>query len=200
MTSTSIYVDLEIKGTLQIKKNAIGWKIWWIMRDGIEFLLLKVDLQAGDAKRLACAMARSERTKSALDPTHMDTYVQHFRSTFGHIPTATAQLDEELLELTDPQAAFVPREQSIVMNFISHQDVINLCNTSPNGKACGADGLYGELVSLCPETAGFILTDFFWLLTALNIIPSSWQTALVALVWKKNCLLKPSDASDEKRS
>ena len=140
---------------------------------------------AGDAKRLACAMARAERTKSALDPTKIEQYVQHFRSTFGHTPTATATLDEEILKLTDPQADFVPREQSVVMEFISSQDVVKLCNTSPNGKACGADGLYGELVSLCPDTAGHVLTDFFWLITALNCTPTSWQTALVALVWKK---------------
>ena len=52
---------------------------------------------SGDAKRLACAKSRHDRTQSALDPTKTTEYVQHFRSTIGHPPTATAPIDHDIL-------------------------------------------------------------------------------------------------------
>ena len=139
----------------------------------------------GDAKRIACAKSRHERAQSALDPSKKEEYAQHFRSTIGHEPTATAPLDFDLLSDTDPRKSIIPGPLHEAMQLMPFDDIEKLCQFTARGKATGEDGIYGEYIAHCPGTTADVLADLFWLIIMTRTIPSRWRNALVALVWKK---------------
>ena len=200
-----IYEELHRTAT-QMSRNNIGtreariqaWKEVKIAKSVFKRALLRSrkrlfdaanDLLAknapGDAKRLACAKRRSERTQSALDPAKLEEYSTHFQSTIGHPPTARAQLDEDLLRETDPHQRFIPRPIVEAMELMPIDDVEKLCQYTARGKATGSDDIFGEMAAFCSDTVAYALADLFWIIICLNCIPSRWRSAHVALVWKK---------------
>lgn len=138
----------------------------------------------GDAKRIACAKRRSERTQSALEPNKTPEYVDYFRSTIGHAPTATAAINQDLLNQTDPDN-MVPRLIDDAITLMPREDIEMLCMYTARGKATGDDGVFGEMLAIAPDSVTEVLTDLFWLIITTNKTPTRWNTALVALVWKK---------------
>ena len=115
----------------------------------------------------------------ALDPDKVDTYVDHFKTTFGGDPTGTPLSPAE-------QAAGQPSAPELTLNqVITEAQVCKKVKALPRGKAWGVDDIPAEFFQAAVIPLAKPLTAFLSLVYMGETIPSVWRTALVVPIWKK---------------
>ena len=115
----------------------------------------------------------------ALDPAQADTYVDHFRTTFGGEPTGNRYNPPEG-EAPHPQATEISLE--LVVNTGQVKKTIQKL---PRGKAWGADDMPAEFFQAGIQALAGPLTVFLSLVFAGETVPTIWQLAQVVPIWKK---------------
>ena len=115
----------------------------------------------------------------ALDPNKVDTYVEHFKTTFGGDPTGTLLSPAE-------QLAGQPSAPELALNqVITEALVCKKVKALPRGKAWGVDDVPAEFFQAALPDLAKPLTAFLSLVYMGETIPSVWRTALVVPIWKK---------------
>lgn len=117
--------------------------------------------------------ARQKRSKGGLDEKKLDSYLEHFNSTFGGIPTGTRNIPNTL-----------PSLNTEAVNPFCEAEIRSAINALPNGKAAGPDGLLPEMFKLGGEILIQKLTTLFNLIIRDNSIPSIWCEALIVPIFK----------------
>jgi hypothetical protein len=145
---------------------------------------------------MACARARENRAHCALQVDKMPDYEAHFRTTFGADPTGTDVPDREILRQTNPEIARTPIPTERFANVVDQDTVKELLKTAPTGKACGEDGIHGEMLQYAAEGLSGPVTTMFRIFTALCCVPTIWKVANVALTWKTKAVTVTSNNTD----
>lgn len=131
--------------------------------------------------------ARKRKTGGgcALDPDQVDTYVEHFKTTFGGVPTGTPLPPAEM---ANAEAAAPELALGLVINMGA---VTEKVKALPRGKAWGADDMPAEFLQAGIGPLAKPLTAFLSLVYTSATIPTIWRAALVVPIWKKK-----GDAAD----
>ena len=156
---------------------------------------------AGEAKRMGGALRRLERTGSGLEAEKMGNYVDYYNTTIGAEPTGTDVPDAGLLGETDPTRARRVPSQGWAAALVTMEAVGSLMRRAPRVKACGSDGIFGELIRLAAgsgdgdgdEQGGGLgggagcrlMGEMFRVIMRATAMPTEWGVANVVLIWKK---------------
>jgi hypothetical protein len=126
---------------------------------------------------------RTTRPMSALDVAKLDSYADHFGTTFGADPTGSAaRKDANLLRETDP------RREECEVNvdlFFTPSDLRYIIGNVSLGKAAGCDGLMAEAFKYGVDIIIGPLSQLFQLFAKLQCVPTEWRQALIVLAYKK---------------
>lgn len=116
---------------------------------------------------------RSQRARTGckLDPEKLDEYAAHFAQTFGLHPSGAP---------VSP-----PQEDAYTPLVFSPAEVEQAMKKVALGKAAGIDGIMGEMYSYGGEPMVSMLHFLFQKISEAATIPSEWQTALIAPVYKQ---------------
>jgi len=121
-------------------------------------------------RMLSGAKSRRNNKGCKLDPKRMDTHADHFQTTFGQNPEGN-----EAERLVDER--YIP-------HFVDLIEMQTAFKHIPFGKAAGADGLMGELISYGKEIMIQVLTQLFNVFIREAKIPTEWRTAIIVPVYK----------------
>jgi Reverse transcriptase (RNA-dependent DNA polymerase)/Endonuclease-reverse transcriptase len=140
----------------------------------------------GQPKKSAAFMrmvkgARKRQTGGgcALNPDMVDTYVDHFQSTFGGIPTGIP------LSRGEWATAVEPASELDAESIVSKSTVRTKVKSLPRGKAWGADEVPAEFLIEGLDALTDVLVAFLRLVFDSECIPTIWRAALVVPIWKK---------------
>ena len=135
-------------------------------------------------KCVSAIKKRESRSGCQLDPDKMDTYVQHFKTTFGaeptgvHVPLCSV---EEMCMLKDENES-VQFEDAL--NIFSAESIHCSLNFFSNGKAAGPDNIFVELIKHEAELSCQLLSLLFKICYKFGRVPAMWKKANVALIYK----------------
>ena len=115
----------------------------------------------------------------ALDPEQVDTYVDHFKSTFGGTPTGAP------LTQAERGAAVELAEEEWLETTVTKSAVRTKVKSLPRGKAWGEDGIPAEFLIEGLDALTDVLVEFLRLVFVSECIPTIWRAALVVPIWKK---------------
>jgi hypothetical protein len=124
-------------------------------------------------KVIASKLNKKKSSFSCLQPSKLDSYAEHFVSTFGGDPTGTIDFDTSIDECFTFEHPF------------NSKNVFDIILNLPNGKACGLDGIFNEMLKASALTISDILADLFNLFYNFQIVPTLWKQASITLVFKK---------------
>jgi hypothetical protein len=113
----------------------------------------------------------------------LDSYADHFGTTFGAAPTGSAaRKDANLLRETDPK-----REECEVLGdlIFAQSDLRYIIDHVSLGKAAGCDGLTAEAFKYGADIIIGPLSQLFQLFAKLQCVPTEWRKALIATAYKK---------------
>lgn len=126
---------------------------------------------------------RTTKSQSALDVAKLDSYADHFGTTFGAAPAGSAaQKDPNLLRETDPT-----REDCEVLGdlIFAPSDLRYIIDGVALGKAAGCDGIMAEAFKYGVDQIVGLLAQLFQLFAKLQCVPTEWRKAMIALAYKK---------------
>ena len=115
----------------------------------------------------------------ALDPAKADTYVDHFKTTFGGQPTGNRYQPPE------GEAPCLPGIEIPLRSVINPFQVERTIKNLPRGKAWGADDMPAEFFQAGIHALSGPLTAFLSLVFTGETVPTIWQLAQVVPIWKK---------------
>jgi hypothetical protein len=135
----------------------------------------------GDFYKYVKRLNRS-KSKSALDPAQIDSYAQHFVSTFGGTPQGSATLiDDSILSQTDPSSNMRSAAPlSITLNEVQETVLKRL----GRNKAAGEDGIPAEAYIYGGQIVSNVLCQFFNILLDFQLSPSQWNHSLMCAIYK----------------
>jgi hypothetical protein len=114
-----------------------------------------------------------------LHPSLIDSYSEHFSSTFGGTPAGSASLiDDFVFKTTDP---FSGGHSKAAMNISSEEVYKVISYRLGRNKAAGIDGIPAEAYIYIVVNA---LSQFFNLLVEFQRSPSQWNESLMTVIYK----------------
>jgi hypothetical protein len=123
-----------------------------------------------------------KKARNDLDPTQIDSYASHFKTTFGDNPSGYATLkDDNILLKTDPFNG-EPDEAALTISVEDVQRVI--FNNLARNKAPGIDGIPAEAYINGGPIVLNTLCQFFNLLVEFQRSPSQWNQSLMTVIYK----------------
>ena len=135
----------------------------------------------GDFYKYVKRLNRSKST-NALDSAQIDTYAQHFISTFGGAPQGSSTLiDDFILSQTDPtSSARFNAPLSISVNEVQE----TIFKRLGRNKAAGEDGIPAEAYIYGGEIISNVLCQFFNILLDFQLSPTQWNHSLMCAIYK----------------
>ena len=105
-----------------------------------------------------------------LSTNRLEAYADHFAGIFS---------SETRKSLQDSQRITPTKDLGL-----TYRDLIKAVKCMPNNKAPGPDGVMAEILKLGGQALASVMNPLYRTARAWGMVPSSWNTAVVQLIWK----------------
>ena len=116
----------------------------------------------------------SSKAAVGLDPTKMDKHREAYKNTFGYKPSGHTPITTSI---TDPARHERPK-------MISTKEVYKVLSHLKNGKACGRDGIFNEMLKVGKTEIAAPMAIMFNICMELGVIPTQWLFSIITPVYK----------------
>ena len=159
----------------EVKKSSAYWKL---INKATSRIAHKKSI--GPLRRNDGSLALTDKEKAQLMNSYFATVGENLINT---LPTISDNSQTEGTNHDDPPVLSITRTSSIV---ISNRTVLEKINKLKTSKATGPDGISPKLLKLAGKTIVPTLVDMYNYSIARSIVFSSWKTARLSPIFKKD--------------